>query len=492
MFIANSTFQKTPNLGVSPDKSIWTGPDSTIVHVQAVLFSSLAISLLAAFIAMLSKQWLSRYSESHGSPTERGRDRQRKVNGVTTWHFNLIMECLPLLLQAALLLFSYALSIYLSTINKTIAAVTIGFTSFGLLFYFLIVSAATLSYNCPFQTPLSLLLRLLFHLQDKDKNYLSQAWSWLKRMPLGGPRRSGRPHGLEGDHGDHVELAMVRPFGKPHRLAAGLISWSDYVLDTQCIAWLYQRSRSAEVVMAIAGLIPEIIWHADMGICPLKQLYDILLECFDSSSEPPALIPKLREKAYLSAKALVHLAVQRKHIESDRDVFRSISVKHRLIGSRHYDTDSDLESTLGMVDRVFKDGDLPLMRWGQFSFTVPHQTWMGYTLRFHTWHPHRNNDPLSGDAEEFVLHSLQQVTPPPAPIVAECLYIIGHVLGITLEDYDQQPIDEKSVHCRRILSWRKLISFVAVAESAPKLTAFTTSLREFGITILPRTRSPAH
>ena len=64
MFIANSTFQKSPNLGVSPESSIWTGPDSTIVHVQAVLFSSLAISLLAAFIAMLSKQWLSRYSES--------------------------------------------------------------------------------------------------------------------------------------------------------------------------------------------------------------------------------------------------------------------------------------------------------------------------------------------------------------------------------------------------------------------------------------------
>src|ERR1700753_382225 len=174
MFIANSTFQNKPDLGVSPDKSVWTGPDSTIVHVQAVLFSSLAISLLAAFIAMLSKQWLSRYSESYGSLTDRGRDRQRKIKGVTTWHFDLIMECLPLLLQAALLLFSYALAIYLPTINKTIAAVAIAFTSFGLLFYFLIVSAATLSYNCPFQTPLSLTLRFLFRLEDKDKNYLGQ------------------------------------------------------------------------------------------------------------------------------------------------------------------------------------------------------------------------------------------------------------------------------------------------------------------------------
>ena len=199
MFIANSTFQKTPNLGVSPDKSIWTGPDSTIVHVQAVLFSSLAISLLAAFIAMLSKQWLSRYSESYGSLTERGRDRKRKIKGVTTWHFDLIMECLPLLLQVALFLFSYALSIYLFTIKKAISAVAISFTSFGLLFYFLIVSAATLSYNCPFQTPLSLALRFLFRLEDKDKNHLGRAWSWLKRMVYGGFCRFGRPYALEGD-----------------------------------------------------------------------------------------------------------------------------------------------------------------------------------------------------------------------------------------------------------------------------------------------------
>ncbi|KAF9784000.1 hypothetical protein BJ322DRAFT_1007600, partial [Thelephora terrestris] len=35
----------------------WTGPDPTIVHVQAILYSSLSASLLAAFIAVLAKQW---------------------------------------------------------------------------------------------------------------------------------------------------------------------------------------------------------------------------------------------------------------------------------------------------------------------------------------------------------------------------------------------------------------------------------------------------
>jgi len=86
-----------------------------------------------------------------------------------TWHFDFVMECLPLTLQAALLLLGYALSNYLFSINKVDASVVIGFTSFGLLPYLLIVSAATLSYNCPFQTPLSLILRFLIRFDDEPQ-----------------------------------------------------------------------------------------------------------------------------------------------------------------------------------------------------------------------------------------------------------------------------------------------------------------------------------
>ena len=137
----------------------WNGPDSAIVRVQAILYSSLLASLLAALIAMLGKQWLNHYaSVERGSIIVRGQDQKRKMDGMVTWRFGLVMECLPLMLQAALLLLGYALSDYLLSINKVVASVIIGFTAFGLLFYLLIVSAATLSYTCPFQTPLSLIL----------------------------------------------------------------------------------------------------------------------------------------------------------------------------------------------------------------------------------------------------------------------------------------------------------------------------------------------
>ncbi|KAF9778946.1 hypothetical protein BJ322DRAFT_980410, partial [Thelephora terrestris] len=40
-----------------PSLPQWTGPPSNIVQVQAILYASLVISLLAAFLAMLGKQW---------------------------------------------------------------------------------------------------------------------------------------------------------------------------------------------------------------------------------------------------------------------------------------------------------------------------------------------------------------------------------------------------------------------------------------------------
>ena len=56
-----------------------------MVHVQSILYSSLAASLLAAFIAMLGEQWLDRYAqvEMRGSVIDRSRHRQRKMDG--TW-----------------------------------------------------------------------------------------------------------------------------------------------------------------------------------------------------------------------------------------------------------------------------------------------------------------------------------------------------------------------------------------------------------------------
>jgi hypothetical protein len=120
------------------------------------------MSLLAAFFAMMGKQWLSRYlRHTGGSMVERCGDRQRKFDGLEKWPFRLCMESLPIMLQIALLLLVCGLSQSMWSVNTSVASVIISFTILGVLFYIGIVVAGTSSYECPFQTPASIGLRHL-------------------------------------------------------------------------------------------------------------------------------------------------------------------------------------------------------------------------------------------------------------------------------------------------------------------------------------------
>jgi hypothetical protein len=141
----------------------WIGPPPAMVHVQAILYASLAASLLSALLAMLGKQWLNRYASTdvRGSAIERSQNRQRKLDGIIRWYFDSVLESLPLMLQVALLLLGCALSRYLWEISSIIASVVIGVTSFGLLFYLFILVVGTAWESCPYQTPGSTFFRYL-------------------------------------------------------------------------------------------------------------------------------------------------------------------------------------------------------------------------------------------------------------------------------------------------------------------------------------------
>ena len=161
---------------------------------------------------------------------------------------------------------------------------------------------------------------------------------------------------------DNIELFMAGS-DRSTALFGRETDWYDYEVDSNCIVWVFEMSIDSDVIMAIMRFIPEAVWYAGIRTTPSEWLYDMVLEWFDRSSGGPAVIPKLRNKAYLNAKALLHLAIQRKCIgdESDRTVFKSISGQHPIIGSRHYEGDSDLEVTLGIINPVF--GYSQPMRW---------------------------------------------------------------------------------------------------------------------------------
>ena len=298
----------------------------------------------------------------------------------------------------------------------------------------------------------------MIHFDNEHRKYLERSgkwfgrrlkwfrrvFSWRKNRP--GPEADGsRTFGaLDGNSSDdRIELTMANPPDQPPPIFRMEIDWEAHRFDSNSIDWTLGMSLDMDVTMAIARVIPEIVWHTGVRAISLERFYDVLLECFDRSSGYPTVKPGFRNMAYLSAKALVHMVIQRKCIGDgpEKTVLETISRRHRLMGPKHYEGDSDLESTIGVIDRVLDDFE-PI-HWQNFSFTIPHHAWMGHILLYRAWDVLRKGEALPDDIKEFVLYSFRLEPPPPASIVADCLLIIGLLLGIRLHAYDLLVADKR-------------------------------------------------
>ena len=126
---------------------------------------------------MLGKQWILHYTRvtTRGNVIDRGKERQVKLAGLRKWRFHLVMGSLPVLLQFALLLFGTALTVYIWDLDISFAEAVLVVTSIGFAFYALIAVAVTIWKDCPFHTPLSVLLSKILPLAKKSTT-LVRVW----------------------------------------------------------------------------------------------------------------------------------------------------------------------------------------------------------------------------------------------------------------------------------------------------------------------------
>ena len=418
----------------------WSGPDPVIVHVQCVFYSTLCATLLAAFLAMLGKQWLTQYkrNETRGSIADRSRVREGKFTGLRTWRFHTVMESLPLILQFALILLGSALSRYLWDVNRSVSSVVVGFICFGFLFYAFIVTASVLSSDCPFQTPFSLLIRFAIALA---------ATRWKKpRETLGPTQRPLEPE-LQPEppsptdtpsqgHEPEVNITVQfpAPFFTQHQDLEG------DRLDARCIDLLFEMSTHSDVVLSIMDFIPDITWHSGIKTVPLKRIYDILIGCFNFSGPHPVVIPKSRDLAYLSAKALVHIELQRRCITKyeEQDSWKLLCANHRPLSLPDYRSDINLKTVLLMVDMTL--GHRNNVPWERSKpwMTQSHHAWMSHVLLYHVWHTGQ----VSAVVEGFVQDSLWHGAPSDT-IITDCFLIIGLMIGVPVHVSDLTMKDKR-------------------------------------------------
>ncbi|KAF8889962.1 hypothetical protein CPB85DRAFT_1203139, partial [Mucidula mucida] len=82
-------------------------PTSTVSWINGLWFTSLALSLTTALIAVLTKQWIHEYRTSIelGTYRERGRIRQFRFTNLSEWHVPVIIGLLPVMMHVALGIF---------------------------------------------------------------------------------------------------------------------------------------------------------------------------------------------------------------------------------------------------------------------------------------------------------------------------------------------------------------------------------------------------
>jgi len=331
-----------------PDATVWTGPPSTIVVVQSLLYASLATSLFASFFAMFGKQWVSRYIRNRGgSAADKSRNRQRKLDGFEKWYFHLVIESLPVMLQFALLLFGCALSQYLWTINHTVARVAIAVTAFGVVAYVLFTLAAIVSYNCPYQTPPSLIIRVLIRhfpqiftqrpharprrtlnkpLVDFPRRFVKNLKEFLRRLLSGVRDVLGGVGCVENvpQGAVRVPLAFVT---SPDRVFEGApIDWEVCKADTRCVAWMLDSATDIDVIFSTVRFAADMIVYPEIAEALSPHiLADLFFECLSYGR----VIPGKSEHAISLGMTLASVLSSQFIVDPERKDLEEI--RHRIL-----------------------------------------------------------------------------------------------------------------------------------------------------------------
>ncbi|EMD36604.1 hypothetical protein CERSUDRAFT_124358 [Gelatoporia subvermispora B] len=149
----------SPFRPVLASSSASAGPSNSMICVNALWFASLVVSLAAASLGIVIRQWLNHFVNAT-SPSPR---RSVYIHcfrwdlGLVAWHVPTMLSLLPVLLQVAVALFLAGLCILLSTLNYIVSTVTIALVSTLFAFLFATTVIPFWAPSCPYRSPQALL-----------------------------------------------------------------------------------------------------------------------------------------------------------------------------------------------------------------------------------------------------------------------------------------------------------------------------------------------
>ncbi|CAE6347214.1 unnamed protein product [Rhizoctonia solani] len=156
-------------------------PSVAAIQVNILWFTSLSLSVAVALIAIVAKDWCYQFMATRTGPAlVQGRRRQLRWEGIEQWRMREILNVLPLMMHAALLLFAIGLSLYLWDINPRVALPVVVTTVAVGVFYFVTLLLPLFFRYCPFTTgPMKLILPYWYKVAGSTLKLVLECLGWL-------------------------------------------------------------------------------------------------------------------------------------------------------------------------------------------------------------------------------------------------------------------------------------------------------------------------
>ncbi|KIP08368.1 hypothetical protein PHLGIDRAFT_117348 [Phlebiopsis gigantea 11061_1 CR5-6] len=132
-----------------------SSPRTIDVRINSLWFISLSFSLSSSFLAIAVQQWLRALPQPQNLPTPQIVIlRQAHWASLIYWQVPNIINFLPVLLQAALVLFLVGLVLFLHGLNHPVATAFSVATGIPIFAYAILIVLPLIWHRCPFRSPL--------------------------------------------------------------------------------------------------------------------------------------------------------------------------------------------------------------------------------------------------------------------------------------------------------------------------------------------------
>ncbi|KIJ52473.1 hypothetical protein M422DRAFT_243257 [Sphaerobolus stellatus SS14] len=423
----------------------WSGPTRQVLWTQSFAYASLCTSLLAAFGAVLGKQWLGYFKSSgsgNGALPERCIRRQQKLEG---------------------------LAANLWTSQPTLGIIVTVSVALGMIFYITTLCIGISDPYSPFRSKLTTVILIKFQ-AAMGYPYSSAGRSWgsmkarftrhqishvlahpqsmdakLRRIPLDMISSAGSSTVIEEDSNkSSTKGHLTRPKIGSSRSTYNSEPDISNIASACTIQWMLETSTDPEIILIASDMVLVVEWPVDLDVSlTYQRLHDIFLSSFSLQFD---ILPDAKDQAIAFLKAMFHLYYENNCTKPTSSL---------PAGWNNGDADYTLRSAYALCTGIRTQGMLAAFSMQGYTvdsgfdwdrITLADIKWLSHLLPYAIQYQIKTGGRLYGfeTCIQLITTCLSR-SDCLMPVLSDCLLSMALLLGLQMEPRRLVEIDKRQV-----------------------------------------------